>query len=101
MAAGCAELIGGPPPPAAEIVDARGAGFGAASPHERERARLALHTEGLLLDETYGAQAFAAATDRLLAGERGPVLYWHTGGLVPAVASLQIMSGTISGRNHG
>jgi 1-aminocyclopropane-1-carboxylate deaminase/D-cysteine desulfhydrase-like pyridoxal-dependent ACC family enzyme len=101
MAAGCAELIGGPPPPAAEIVDARGAGFGAASPHERERARLALHTEGLLFDETYGAQAFAAATDRLLAGERGPVLYWHTGGLVPAVASLRIISGTISGRNHG
>lgn len=87
LAAGCAALLGGPAPGVAEIVDGRGAGFGTASARERERARLALHTEGLLLDETYGAEAFSVAVDRLLI-RAGPVVYWHTGGLLPAVASL-------------
>ena len=88
LAAGCAALIGGPPPPDPEIVDARGPGFGTATAAERERARLALHTEGLLLDETYGAEAFSAAVDRLLDGPAGPVVLWHTGGLLPAVGSI-------------
>jgi D-cysteine desulfhydrase len=70
------------------LVDARGPGFGVASPRERERALLALHTEGLLLDETYGAEAFSVAVDRLLGDPGGPVLYWHTGGLLPAVSRL-------------
>ena len=38
---------------------------------ERERARLALHTEGLLLDATYGAEAFTVALDRLRARPLG------------------------------
>jgi 1-aminocyclopropane-1-carboxylate deaminase/D-cysteine desulfhydrase-like pyridoxal-dependent ACC family enzyme len=83
----CAELRGGPPPRAGqlELVDAVGAGFGVASAREDELALLALHTEGLLLDATYGAKAFAVAVDRL---RSGPVLWWHTGGVVPAVAHL-------------
>ncbi len=89
LAAGCAALLGGPAPLVPEIVDARGPGFGTATPRERDRARLALHTEGLLLDETYGAKAFSVAVDRLLADPGGPVLYWHTGGLLPAVASIR------------
>jgi 1-aminocyclopropane-1-carboxylate deaminase/D-cysteine desulfhydrase-like pyridoxal-dependent ACC family enzyme len=88
LADACAALLGGPPPLHPELLDARGAGFGTATAHERELARLALHAEGLLLDHTYGAPAFAAAVDRLRAGEPGPVLYWHTGGLLPAVAGL-------------
>jgi len=88
LATGCAELLGGPPPLVAEIVDARGPGFGTATGHERQRARLALHTEGLLLDETYGAEAFSVAVDRAGAGT-GPVVYWHTGGLLPAVTSIR------------
>ncbi|MFC4947297.1 1-aminocyclopropane-1-carboxylate deaminase/D-cysteine desulfhydrase [Pseudonocardia sp. GCM10023141] len=91
LAAGCAALLGTPAPRAPEIIDARGPGFGTATRRERERARLALHTEGLLLDETYGAEAFSAAVDQLEAGS-GPVLYWHTGGLLPATTS--IMKGT-------
>lgn len=87
LARDCAALLGTPPPDPArlEVLDARGAGFGRAAPHELDRARLALHTEGLLLDRTYGAQAVSAMIDRLPA--TGPVVYWHTGGLVPAVAA--------------
>lgn len=88
LAEGCAALIGGPPPCEPELIDARGPGFGAASPRERERARLALHTEGILLDETYGAEAFSAAVDRLRSGPGGPVVHWHTGGLLPAASRL-------------
>jgi 1-aminocyclopropane-1-carboxylate deaminase/D-cysteine desulfhydrase-like pyridoxal-dependent ACC family enzyme len=88
LAEGCAALIGGPPPGEPELVDARGPGFGTASERERERARLALRTEGLLLDETYGAEAFSATVDRLLSDPGGPVLYWHTGGLLPAASRL-------------
>jgi 1-aminocyclopropane-1-carboxylate deaminase/D-cysteine desulfhydrase-like pyridoxal-dependent ACC family enzyme len=89
LARGCATLLGtrAPTPGRLELVDARGAGFGTASPRERERAAIALHAEGLLLDGTYGAQAFSAAVDRLPTAE-GPVVYWHTGGLAPAIAAL-------------
>jgi 1-aminocyclopropane-1-carboxylate deaminase/D-cysteine desulfhydrase-like pyridoxal-dependent ACC family enzyme len=87
LAAGCAELIGGPTPLPPEIIDARGPGFGVATERERALARLALHTEALLLDETYGAEAFAVAVDRLLTGG-GPVVYWHTGGVLPAIAGI-------------
>ncbi|NMI01330.1 1-aminocyclopropane-1-carboxylate deaminase/D-cysteine desulfhydrase [Pseudonocardia acidicola] len=90
LARACATILGtpAPRPDRLELLDARGPGFGVASALERERARLALHTEGLLLDETYGAEAFSAAVDRLLADPPGPVLWWHTGGLVPAVSTI-------------
>ncbi|GAA5164191.1 D-cysteine desulfhydrase [Pseudonocardia eucalypti] len=85
LARECAELLGTAEPAGRlEIVDARGPGFGTASALERDRARLALRTEGLLLDETYGAEAFSASVDRLAGG---PVLFWHTGGLLPALNS--------------
>jgi 1-aminocyclopropane-1-carboxylate deaminase/D-cysteine desulfhydrase-like pyridoxal-dependent ACC family enzyme len=94
LARGCATLLGtrAPTPGRLELVDRAGgqrpgAGFGTASPRERERAAIALHAEGLLLDGTYGAQAFSAAVDRLPTAE-GPVVYWHTGGLAPAIAAL-------------
>jgi 1-aminocyclopropane-1-carboxylate deaminase/D-cysteine desulfhydrase-like pyridoxal-dependent ACC family enzyme len=90
LAEECAELLGNPPPrpELLEIVDARGPGFGVASPADRAAARLALHTEGLLLDGTYGAKAFAVLIERLRAAN-GLVVFWHTGGLVPAVAALE------------
>lgn len=89
LASDCARLLGGPPVGSAlagrlTLVDAIGAGFGVASAHEREQALLALHTEGLLLDDTYGAPALAAALDRM-PDLGGPLVYWHTGGLVPAI----------------
>jgi len=88
LATQCAELRDGPPPRDGqlELVDAVGAGFGIASAREDELARLALHTEGLLLDATYGAKAFAVAVERLQRRPGRPVLWWHTGGVVPAVA---------------
>lgn len=88
MAHECAALRGAtaPTPDQLEVIDARGEGFGTATAQERRRARLALHTEGLLLDTTYGAEAFSVAVDRLLGRPPGPVVWWHTGGLVPAVA---------------
>lgn len=91
LARGCSALRGaaGPDPDAVEIVDARGPGFGVAAPGDREAAGLALRTEGLLLDDTYGAKAFAVLLDRLRAGVPGPALYWHTGGVVSALAHLQ------------
>lgn len=89
LAQACARLLGNPPPRFErwEIVDARGPGFGVASPTDRAAARLALHTEGLLLDDTYGAKAFAVLIERVRAA-RGPVVFWHAGGLVPATAAL-------------
>lgn len=88
LAEGCARLLGIPPPVTeAEIHDARGPGFGRATGTERCRARLALRTEGLFFDETYGAETLSAAIDRLNGGT-GPVLLWHTGGLVPAIGAV-------------
>lgn len=86
----CTELRGGLPPRAGqlELVDAVGGGFGIASAREDDLARLALHTEGLLLDATYGAKAFAVAVEMLQRRPTAPVLWWHTGGVVPAVAHM-------------
>ncbi len=90
LAGQCARLVGAAPPrlELLEIIDARGPGFGMTGDADRDRARLALHTEGLLLDDTYGAKAFAATVDRLPRPHPRPVVYWHTGGLVPVVAAL-------------
>lgn len=89
LAQACARLLGNPTPrdDLLEIIDARGPGFGIASPADRAARRLALDTEGLLLDDTYGAKAFAVLIERVRAA-RGPVVFWHTGGLVPAIAAL-------------
>jgi 1-aminocyclopropane-1-carboxylate deaminase/D-cysteine desulfhydrase-like pyridoxal-dependent ACC family enzyme len=89
LAADCARLLGtpAPRPDRLALVDARGPGFGTASASERSLAGVALRSEGLLFDHTYGAEALAVAVDVALARPDGPVLLWHTGGIVPAVAS--------------
>jgi 1-aminocyclopropane-1-carboxylate deaminase/D-cysteine desulfhydrase-like pyridoxal-dependent ACC family enzyme len=89
LARACAQLLGKPLPQEnrLEIVDARGPGFGVAAPADRAAARLALHTEGLLLDDTYGAKALAVLIERVSTAGR-PVVFWHTGGLVTAIAAL-------------
>lgn len=86
LAAECAALRGlaAPSEERFELVDARGPGFGRATPHEEDRARTALWTDGFLLDTTYGAEALTVATGRAARGRR-PVVWWHTGGVVPAV----------------
>lgn len=67
------------------LVDARGPGHGVASPAGDAAAELALRCAGLVLDPVYTAKALAvlpsAVTD-------GSALFWHTGGLLDAVAGL-------------
>ena len=68
-----------------EVVDARGPGHGIASRQGDLAAAVALRTEGLVLDPVYTAKALAALP-AVAAG--GPALFWHTGGLLDAVAGL-------------
>lgn len=101
LAAECATTLGtaAPRPELLEVVDARGPGFGIASERDREIVRLALCTEGLLLDHTYTAKALRMTVDRLVRGSPGPVVFWHTGGVVGAVTALS--SAAITGAGGG
>ena len=90
LAARCAALLDVPPPPAAvlELVDARGPGHHRPSEAGERAADVALRTEGLLLDPTYTAKAFAVLLDLIESGTAGPIVFWHTGGLLSAVDHL-------------
>lgn len=87
LACQVADLAGEPLPVAAdvEVVDARGEGHGIASPQGDVAADLALRTAGLVLDPVYTAKALAVLP-AVAAGR--PALFWHTGGLLDAVASM-------------
>jgi D-cysteine desulfhydrase len=63
-----------------EIVDARGPGFGVPSPEGERAARVGWATEGLVLDSTYTAKAFAVVLDVMASGYDHPIVFWHTGG---------------------
>lgn len=78
---------GEPAPRAADVtvVDARGPGHGLPSPAGERAADLALRTAGLVLDPVYTAKALAVLPE--VAGG-APALFWHTGGLLDAVAGL-------------
>lgn len=68
-----------------ELVDARGPGHGLASEEGRQAADAALRTEGLVVDPVYTAKALAElrrATDEPV------VVFWHTGGLPGALATV-------------
>jgi 1-aminocyclopropane-1-carboxylate deaminase/D-cysteine desulfhydrase-like pyridoxal-dependent ACC family enzyme len=90
LAAGCAALLDVPPPPpdVLDLVDARGAGHHQPSEAGERAAAVALRTEGLLLDPTYTAKAFAVLLDLVEAGANGPIVFWHTGGLLSAADHL-------------
>lgn len=83
----CASLLGVETGPF-ELVDARGPGFGVPSEAGDRAASVALRAEGLLLDPVYTAKAFAVVLDLIEQGTAGPIVFWHTGGLVSAVANL-------------
>jgi 1-aminocyclopropane-1-carboxylate deaminase/D-cysteine desulfhydrase-like pyridoxal-dependent ACC family enzyme len=68
-----------------EIVDARGPGYGRPSEEGGAAAELALATEGLLLDPTFTAKAFAAGIDLARRDAGRPLVLVHTGGLVSAL----------------
>ncbi len=85
LAVAVARRHGGAEPTAddVELVDARGPGHGLPSPAGESASALALRTEGLVLDPVYTAKALAVLPS--VAGD-GPALFWHTGGLLDAVA---------------
>ena len=71
-----------------DVRDLVGAGFGIASAEDRVSAALALELEGLLLDNYYGAKAMTLLRTLLAAGDATPAVFWHTGGVVAALAAL-------------
>ena len=74
-----------PEPCDVHVVDARFAGHALACAQGDAAAALALRTAGLVLDPVYTAKALAVLPE-VAAGERA--LFWHTGGLLDAVAAL-------------
>jgi len=80
-----------PPPGAAEprpadveVVDARGPGHGLPSPEGSAAAEQAMWTEGLMADPVYTAKALALVPRY---ADGGDMVFWHTGGLLDAVAT--------------
>ncbi|MFP4476845.1 MAG: 1-aminocyclopropane-1-carboxylate deaminase/D-cysteine desulfhydrase [Desulfatibacillaceae bacterium] len=60
------------------VRDHMGAGYGRPTPAGRHAMTVAAN-DGLVLDPTYTAKAFAAMLDRFTMPEyRGPILFWHT-----------------------
>lgn len=74
-----------PRPADVELVDARGPGHGMASTAGDAATALALRHAGLVLDPVYTAKALAELPGVV---PDGPALFWHTGGLLDAVAAL-------------
>ena len=66
------------------VADARGPGHGLASAEGTAAAEQALRTEGLMVDPVYTAKALALVPRHAGAGN---VVFWHTGGLLDAVAA--------------
>jgi len=82
-----ARRCGDGPPEArdVEVVDARGPGHGVASAEGDAAAAAALRCAGLVLDPVYTAKALSVLASVV---PDGPALFWHTGGLLDAVAGL-------------
>lgn len=87
LAAEVAGRRGEPAPSTCDVrlLDARGPGHGLAGPEGDVAADLALRTAGLVLDPVYTAKALAALP---AAAGNAPAVFWHTGGLLDAVAGL-------------
>lgn len=91
LARGCAHMlrVAEPGPSDIDIRDARGPGFGVAAAEDRRSAELALHREGLLLDDTYTAKAMSLLRDVAQTDPDRPIVFWHTGGQAAALQSLR------------
>ena len=68
------------------VHDARGAGFGIARPEEHHIADDVNAATGLLIDATYNAKALRWLADTT--DLDGPVVYWHTGGILGVIDQL-------------
>jgi 1-aminocyclopropane-1-carboxylate deaminase/D-cysteine desulfhydrase-like pyridoxal-dependent ACC family enzyme len=89
LAAQCLRLLGthqAPTPDDVTLVDARGPGHGLPSPDGLAVAEQAMRTEGLMLDPVYTAKAMA------LVPRGRDVVFWHTGGILDAVAAAEEQS---------
>lgn len=92
LAASCAQLMkwGQPGSDLVDVRDARGPGYGIPSPEGAAAARLAAETEGLLLDPVFTAKALGVLIALVDARTLdGPAVFWHTGGLVAALAEVE------------
>jgi 1-aminocyclopropane-1-carboxylate deaminase/D-cysteine desulfhydrase-like pyridoxal-dependent ACC family enzyme len=87
LARECLGLLGAGPaeagPADVTVADARGPGHGLPSPDGLAAAEQAMRTEGLMVDPVYTAKALALVPR----GTR--VVFWHTGGVLDAVAAAQ------------
>jgi 1-aminocyclopropane-1-carboxylate deaminase/D-cysteine desulfhydrase-like pyridoxal-dependent ACC family enzyme len=90
LARECLALLAGAAPPATGpgdvvVADARGQGHGLPSPAAMKIAEQAMRTEGLIVDPVYTAKALTLA-QRSESAES--VVFWHTGGILDAVAAV-------------
>jgi D-cysteine desulfhydrase len=67
------------------MVDARGPGHGLPSPEGSAAAEQAMRTEGLMVDPVYTAKALSLVPRY---ADGGDMVFWHTGGLLDAVAAV-------------
>ncbi len=85
----CSELLGADRPTVdVRMIDARGPGY--AEPWDKAEAagESARAAEGLVLDPIYTAKAAAVLVELAAAGLRGPVVFWHTGGVTTAIDAI-------------
>lgn len=80
-----AAAIGAPDPDPQRLLvsaDQIGPGYTIATPGAREALRLVARSEGVLLDLTYSAKAFAGLIELARTGALpSPCVFWHTGGI--------------------
>ena len=89
LAADCLALLGSPAVVTGagiEIADVRGPGHGLPSAEGAAAAAQAMRTEGLMTDPVYTAKALSLVARQQAAG---PVVFWHTGGMLDVVAAAQ------------
>lgn len=87
LARGAASLCDWPAvdPSDIDVRDMRDPGYGIPSAESNAAAQLAAHREGLLLDPVFTAKAMAQVIRLATAGSPGPIVFWHTGGLLAAL----------------
>ena len=86
LAEDCSALLGTPAPTSnVTIVDVRGPGYGHLWSASDDIARIAMETEGFVLDHIYAAKSLTAVASLATEGISGPIVWWHTGGAVTAM----------------
>ncbi len=85
----CSELFGADRPTVdVTMIDARGPGYAEPWDIAEAASELARATEGLVLDPIYTAKGAAVLAELATSGLRGPVVFWHTGGITTAIDTI-------------